>query len=54
MSEKKLKLMNALKAKNKLTEEEEELLQELESEFIGSDRWSVPRWPGIPALGVWP
>lgn len=34
MSEKKLKLMNALKAKNKLTEEEEELLQELESEFI--------------------
>lgn len=34
MSEKQLKLMNALRAQNRLTDEEEELLQELESEFI--------------------
>ena len=34
MSEKQLKLMNALRAQNRLTEEEEDLLKELESEFI--------------------
>lgn len=34
MTEKQIKQMNALRAKNRLTEEEEELLQELEMEYI--------------------
>lgn len=34
MSEKQIKQLNALRAKHKLTEQEEELLQELEMEYV--------------------
>ena len=37
MSEKKIKLLNALRAKNTLTEEELEKLQELEAEYLAKE-----------------